>query len=120
MVIASARLSEWHVLATSVIAGLPVSVENRSEHAFANFGQNRSDIQFALDARRKTIDFFLRAWILQVIQCAAVGESRCERNKLQRGHLNSFAETGHTRYTAIARRLHGKRAGMLFRQIVSS
>ena len=49
-----------------------------------------------------------------------VRERSCQGGQLQRRNLNSFSEAGHPRDSAMRRRLHRKRARMLFRQIVAS
>ena len=67
----------------------------------------------------KILNVFRRAGILQVVERAAIGERRRERNELERSDLDAFAETGHASDATLGRRRHRERAGMLFRQVVA-
>jgi len=40
------------------------AVQDRGEHTFANLWKYRADIQFALHARRKILNFFLAVGVL--------------------------------------------------------
>src|SRR5665213_749766 len=82
------------------VAGARRSIEHSGEHPVTHFRQERFDVELALDARREICPFLGCAWILQVIQCAAVGEARYQCAQLQRRHLNSLAKTGHARHSA--------------------
>src|ERR1700675_2328180 len=118
-VVAGAGFAEGHFVATYIEAALAGAVEDRSEHAFADFRELRGDIQIALDARGKVLNIVGGARVLQVVQSAAVGERGREGNQLQRRDLNSFAKTGHARDAAVDRRRHRERTGMLFRQVIA-
>src|SRR6266404_8393399 len=118
VVVASPRLPERHLVAAPVEARFAGAVQHRGEHTFANLWKYRADIQFALHARRKILNFFLAVGVLQVIKSSAVRECRGERRKLQRGCLNPFAKTGHPRDSAIRGRYGRKRTRMFVRQVV--
>src|SRR5580704_7778523 len=119
VIVAGTRLAKRGLVAAVVEAGFARAVENSGEHAFANFGENRSDIQIAFHARREILHVFWRARVLQIVERASVCECRRERGELQRSDLNSFTETGHARNAAERRRRTRECTGMLFRQVVA-
>src|SRR6266851_67322 len=116
---AGSGLAQGHFVSASIEATLAGAVENRREHAFANFRKHGGDIQVALDARSKALDFISAARVLQIVERAAVRESSGERNQLERRDLNAFAIAGHTRDAATGGGLHGEGTRMLLGQIVA-
>src|ERR1700730_530714 len=107
-VVAGTGLAERGFVAADVKAALGSAIEDGSEHAFANFRQHRSNVQIALHARSESLNLVGSAWILQVVQRAAVGEGSRQRNQLQRRDLNSFTEAGHASHATMHRGRHRK------------
>ena len=79
------------------------AVVHRAGHAVGHLGNQRLDIEMTLYAGLKVGDFFRRRRMLQVIECAAVGDGRDQRAQLQRGHRDAFAEGTHLAYAAELR-----------------
>ena len=117
-VVARAGLAE-SLFAIGIVALLRSAVHHGGEHAFAQIGQQRRDIQLLAHARLKILARFFRARILQVILRAAVRQSGNQRSELQRREADAFAETGHARNAAVRRRRGGHETGLLFGNIVT-
>src|SRR5229473_1864822 len=83
-IVARSGLAQGHFVSAAIEAALAGAVENRREHAFANFRKHGGDIQVALDARSKALDFISAARVLEIVQRTAVRESSRERNQLER------------------------------------
>src|SRR6266852_8468442 len=90
-IVAGSGLAQGHFVSTAIKAALAGAVENGGEHAFANFRKHGGDVQIALDARSKALDFVGAARVLEIVERAAVRESSRERNQLERRDLNAFA-----------------------------
>jgi len=118
-VVAGAGLAERGFVAAGIEAALGCAVENGSEHAFANFREDRSDVEVALYFRLKILNVFGSAGILQVVERAAIGERGRERDELERRDLNAFAEARHTSHATLGRGRHRERTRVLFRQVVA-
>src|SRR6185312_3266942 len=71
------------------------------------------DIQPPLNLRLEITNLFLRLWILQPIECAAVRDRRHERREFQGGLRNLFPEARQHPHTAILRRLRREVTRML-------
>src|ERR1051326_377746 len=111
--------SSGHVIAARVEAAFACAVKDRRQHAFPQFGKQRSNVQFALDARNECTRFFSGYSILQIEKRATVSEGRGQGSQLEGRHLDPFAEAGHARDATFSRRSHRKSAGMLVLQIVA-
>ena len=72
-VVACAGLAE-SLLAIRIVALLRGAIHHGSQHAFAQIGQQRSDIELLAHARLKILARFFAARILQVILRAAIRE----------------------------------------------
>src|SRR6266404_9609596 len=118
-IVASSGFTQRHFVAAAIEAALASAIENRGQHAFANFRKNRRDIQIALYARREILNVIGSTRILQIVEGPAIRESRGDGSQLQRSDLNAFAKTGHARDATVRGRLHRERTRMLFRQIVT-
>src|SRR5262249_55157663 len=118
-IVAGAGLAERGFVAAGIEAALRGAVENSGEHAFANFRQNRSDVEVALYLRLKILNVFRSSRILEVVERAAIRKRRCERDELERSDLDAFAEARHASNATLGRRRHRERARVLFRQVVA-
>src|SRR5216684_8966047 len=118
-IVARSGLAQGHFVSAAIEAALARAVENRREHAFADFRKHGGDVQIALDARSKALDFVGAARVLEIVERAAVREGSGKRSQLQRRDLNALAIAGHARDAAMRRRLHREGTRMLFRKIVA-
>src|SRR5712692_90211 len=118
-IVAGSGLAQGHFVSAAIEAALAGAVENGGEHALANLRKHGGDVQIALDARSKALDFVGAARVLEIVERAAVRESSRERNQLQRRDLNAFAIAGHARDAAMGGSLHWEGTRMLLGQIVA-
>src|SRR5712691_3691776 len=118
-IVAGSGLAQRHFVTAAIEAALAGAVENGSEHAFANFRKHGGDVQIALDARSKALDFVGAARVLEIVERAAVREGSGERSQLQRRNLDALAIAGHARDAAMRRRLHREGTRMLLGEIVA-
>src|SRR3989441_11003424 len=89
---AGARLAQRKLIAALIETRFPRAIEHGGEHAFANRGKERSDIELALDARFKASAAVFRRGILEEVERAAIGHGGSERGELEWRHLDAFAE----------------------------
>src|SRR6266852_5351929 len=118
-VIAGSGFAERHFVAIAIEAALAGAVEYSGEHAFTNFRKNSGNVQIALNARREILNFLGGSRILQIVERAAICERGGKGSQLERRDLNAFAKAGHAGEAAMGGRLHRKRTGMLFREVVA-
>src|SRR5208282_2847961 len=78
------------------------AVLGRTQHAHADFGNQRRDVQVTLDLGLKAGYIGRRARMLQVVQRSAVGNGSHQRAQLQRSHADAFAERTHLADATLA------------------